>query len=537
MHPDFGRAIPLTPVMEIMEDTMENEQNSLLQKEMGITVITTIVDDMWRGLKKFWWILLVIISLCTSAMYWRGVKSYTPVYEAYSTFVVNTKTAYGYNATYYNKVTAEQLSKTFPYILTSGVLKQVVANRLGLDSVPASIRAESMSDTALFTIRVRTSQAQMAYDVLQAVIESYPIVAEYIIGDTQLTLMDESGVPQKPVNLPDYRSGVKKGFVIGMVISIGLLVLYALSRNTVRQEKDLQNKSSLMHLGSIPTIQAKKRSQNRACILMDEEKNKTVLGENLRSIRMHILSAIEKNHGKKILVTSAAEGEGKTTLSVNLAISLARKGYKVILVDGDLRNPSVADAMGLESKEGYEFHSLLSGKTLDQNCYQPYKKYSLSVVTGGKAEKKPNGLLIESKVKELLNQMAEQCDYLIIDTPPCDVVSDATIYARCVDAAVMVVRQDYTRIERILRAIETMSDTQVQMLGYVLNGTEAGITGYGYYGYGYGYGYGHYGHYGHYGRYGYGYGRKKYGYGYGYGDKNTDVFDDGLPEEEENETD
>ncbi|MEE1196673.1 MAG: ABC transporter ATP-binding protein, partial [Lachnospiraceae bacterium] len=159
---------------------MEKEQNSQTGGA-GMVYLTTILDDMWRGLKKFYWILLLIISVTSSLFYMQTKKSYSPVYQAYSSFVVNTKTAYAYDTTYYNKATASQMSKTFPYILTSGALNQVVAESLGLSYVPATITAEAMEDTALFTIKVTASDPQTAYDVLQAVIQNYPSVAEYII--------------------------------------------------------------------------------------------------------------------------------------------------------------------------------------------------------------------------------------------------------------------------------------------------------------------------------------------------------------------
>ena len=178
----------------IMEDTMENGQNSQ-ELSAGILYLTTLLDDMWRGLKKFYWICILIISGSATVFFIQAQRSYSPVYEAYSSFVVNTKTAYAYESTYYNKTAAAQMSRTFPYIMTSGVLNQVVGESLGLNYVPASITAEAMEDTALFTIRVNAGDPQMAYKVLQAVIDNYPTVAKYIIGDTQLTLMDESGVP------------------------------------------------------------------------------------------------------------------------------------------------------------------------------------------------------------------------------------------------------------------------------------------------------------------------------------------------------
>lgn len=153
-------------------------------------------------------------SLWSRYVYERKDKLYSGI-QAYSSFVVETKTAYGYNQSYSDETTAGQLSKTFPYILTSGALSDIVAESLGVDSIPASISAEAIQDTSIFTINVTASDPQIAYDVLQAVIKYYPQVAEYIIGDTQLTLMDESGIPEKPQNPQNFTGAVAKGVARG----------------------------------------------------------------------------------------------------------------------------------------------------------------------------------------------------------------------------------------------------------------------------------------------------------------------------------
>lgn len=230
---------------------------------VGFMNFAVILDDMWRGMKKFYWIFLVIISAAATLFYVQARRSYTPSYQAYASFVVNVASAYNYDNTYYNETTAEQMSKTFPYILTSGALNQVVAESLDMSYVPATITAEAMENTALFTIRVTAGDPQIAYDVLQAVIENYPSVAEYIIGDTQLTMMDESGVPKEAMNPPDYISGAFRGMAAGAAASIAILAVYALTRNTVRREEDLKKHLSITSLGTIPKVQLKKRKQDK----------------------------------------------------------------------------------------------------------------------------------------------------------------------------------------------------------------------------------------------------------------------------------
>lgn len=478
-----------------MEVIMENGQNNTMRNESAID-LTILIDDLWRGFKKFYWLFLLLISVCSTAFYFWAQKSYVPVYEAYSSFVVNTNSAYEYSNTYYNRTTADQLSRTFPYILTSGVLNQVVAEKLGMESVPAEISAEAMEDTALFTIKVRAKEPQLAYDVMRAAITSYPEVAEYIIGSTKLIQMDESGVPQEPANPPDFLRKAAKGSVAGMVLSMLLLLLYALTRNTVRREEDLKAWSNIQCFGSVPKVRFKKRSTKAGQMpLMDQRGAAGMLGETFRMLRLRLMSETEKHGVKRILVTSAVPGEGKTTVAANFAIALAKKGKKVVLVDGDLRNPSVASVMGLEEPQ-QGLVEVLRGEADAAGVLCTYNDTSLKILPGSTPEASPTGLLGNRRMGRMMEALSRDADYVIVDAPPCTVVSDASLLTRYTEGTVLVVRQDYAQISRITAGIENMAETGVKILGYVLNNTEAGIMGYGY-------------------GYGYGYGRRRYGYRYG----------------------
>lgn len=115
---------------------MEKQQNNLREEELEKMDLLAIVDDIWRGLKRFWLLCIVVVATCAIVSAFAVIIAFTPTYEAYSTFVVNSKTAYSDNAAYtnyYNETSASQLSQTFPYILTSGALSDVVAKSLDMD--------------------------------------------------------------------------------------------------------------------------------------------------------------------------------------------------------------------------------------------------------------------------------------------------------------------------------------------------------------------------------------------------------------------
>lgn len=484
---------------------MENEQNKTLEK-IGLLYLTTLLDDMWRGFKKFFWLLFILAGVGGGICYLHASQSYQPSYTAYTSFVIRAQTPYGYSQAYTNKTTAEQMSKTFPYILKSGALEAVVLDDLGLDHMPATINAVSTADTALFTLNVTAQDPQVAYDVLQSVIRNYPQVAEYIIGTTQLTQMDESGVPTEPSNPPNFIRQTEIGVLGGIAIFVLILLVYAMSRRTVRREEDLKSRFSVPMLGAIPLVRSKKRTKaSKQSLLITNKGDSLKIGEPIRTIRMRLLKEADEKKIRCLMITSAVPGEGKSTLAVNLALSIAQKGKKVVLVDGDLRNPSVASALGIKSK--YGISHLLKGETELKNVLKTVDDSGLLVVPGIKQIENPTELLSSPEMRKMISDLKGIADYVIIDTPPCTVMSDASVIARMTQGIVMVVRQDFARIEKVVSGFEILVETGTPMIGYILDGTEVGITGYGH---GYGYGYGKYG----YGKYGYG----KYGYGkYGYG--------------------
>lgn len=473
-------------------------------KETNLIDISQLIDDAWKGFKKNWVYLLVLISVCSSIFYLYAKKTYKAEYTAATTFIVNTNQVLNYSGDYYNKVTAEQLAKTFPYIILNNALQHMIAEDLGVSEIPGEITAEAMEETNMVTIKVTSSNPQTAYDILQSVIENYPNVARSVIGETQLNILDETGVPKTPSNPKNFQSMAKRGLLTGAVLSVVILLFYAITRKTIRKEEDIKKFISVKCFGTIPRARFKKtRYSDQNMVLVDNKRIPYGFVESNRTIRTRVEKEMRENNSQVFLITSATAGEGKTTVAVNLALSLAKKGKKVILVDGDMRHPTVREAMGLADSQ-YGFTDILSGIASFENTLVQYNDTELKIIPGGKPVKYTDELLSGDKVKVLFEELKQTADYVIVDTPPSGVVFDAAMIAKYADAGIFVVRQDYASLNEITEGIEMLEDTNMHLAGCVLNCAEAGITGYGYgKGYGY-YGYGRYGRYGKYNKYGYG---------------------------------
>ena len=458
---------------------------------------------------KFWWVCVILAVIGAGIMFLKYFVMFEPEYTCDATFTVNTETeetiegASTYSF-YYNKMTAEQLNDTFPYLLSTEMMTNAIESELGHKN-EAELTMSSVEDTNMFTIISKHGDAQTAYDSLVAAVKSYPQIAKYIIGNIQLTMLTEPTVPSSPSNTKDYISKTAIGAVIGVVLGLMWIVLYAILRRTIKSETDVRDDLRTEVIGFVPLVTFKKYSEAiDTSILITNSMVTEGYKDEMKVLRNTVTSKLENK--KVVMVTGTAPGEGKTTMSTNLALSIAQTGKKVLLIDGDLRNPSVAPLLEMDISKHKDEESFIvrnEENELDVMCFNV------------PLEKIWSFLQVEN-LRNIIEPLREKYDLIIVDTPPCGLISDATTISQVCDGVIYVILQDTIKTTRIKNAMEMLLSTDVELFGVILNGITSGVTT----GYGYAYGkYGKYGRYGygHYGRYGhYGYGR--YGH-YGYGEE------------------
>lgn len=244
--------------------------------------------------------------------------------------------------------------------------------------------------------------------------------------------------------------------------------------------------------------------------------------EAYKSIRANIMFSVMKKGCKTIVVSSSSPNDGKTTTTINLAITFAQADQKVLLIDGDLRKPkihhyfSVPNAPGLTDYLGSTVSASRTNRVDLFDVIHPSEFENLSILCSGSIPPNPAELLGSELMSNFLEEISKDFDYIIIDTPPINVVSDALPIIRESDGVVLVVRSNQTTHPDIQRTISSLEFIDAKILGFIVNFVGDGQEGK--YGYKYG-GYRYGGRYS-YSRYSYGggtYGGYGYGYGYGYG--------------------
>ena len=461
--------------------SLQENENQPKENQSELETKIDIVDVVYKCFRVFrrMWISVVILAIVMAAIFGvRAKMNYTELYKAYVVMTVSRQweLEQGEEAGYYDYMTAEQTASIFPHILTSEVLQNKVADDLGVGAVYGSISVEITPDTNILTISVTDRDAQRAYDTLQSLIENYPSIAEGIIGKTSSNILDDSGVPTVPCNAMEVKQSVVRGAAIGALLGMaGIFVVTTMSR-TICKEADVRKYMNTHCLGSIPNIAQKKRSKKseEKNLLITNPKLDDSMQEALRVIRNKVEYYAQKDGRKVFLITSALAGEGKSTFAVNLALSLALNGRKVSLIDADLRHPS--DRKILQLEDGPGLGEILKGEAKLRNCLMKVScsetdaNMKLLFLPGGEAIEDGSELLAEPALKTAIDVMKDWGDYVIVDSAPVGLLTDAAVLAENADGAIYVVRKDYANVNLIMDGMELLAESKVPVIGGVLNG-------------------------------------------------------------------
>lgn len=452
-----------------------------------------IINHMWKGVRRYLPALIAAVIAMGAVFCLRAYRNYSPVYSASATFTIggNDSSLYSSNS-YLNTRTASQIVNTFPYILNSGLLQKKIAEDLGTESIPGNISTETLGSTNMITIVVTSAKPEDAYHVLQAVIEHYPEVAEPVIGEVSMNLLDMTDIPESASNPPSYKRDAVKGMFAGICLCIVFLLVYAFTRDTVHEEEDFKKMLNIDCICAIPQIVFKKRGKEfRKDISIYNKKISQTFLEAVRVLRARIEKDAKKNNLKVFLITSAAPGEGKSTIAANIAMALAMRDSKVVLVDCDLRNPSVRERLNMQ-QEGIGLYEYLAKRAELKDILQWNETYKMYVVPGGEPIGSGSELMDSPRMHRMLDQLKDFAEYVILDTAPVGILTDTAVLAEAADAALFIVKQDYASRSAILEGIGQLAESRIYISGCILNGAQAGIGGYGYKNYRY---YSRYGNY------------------------------------------
>ncbi len=297
-------------------------------------------------------------------------------------------------------------------------------------------------------------------------------------------ITDRAVTPFEPV-APRKRLIVGGAFVLSLLFGAAVALLREQLDNTIKGAADVEERIGEAMLGLLPLMKEKRRNNERSSMSYLDERYQS-FAESIRTIRTGVfLSGLDRPH-KVIVITSSVPGEGKTTVSSNLALAMAQM-ERVVLIDADMRRPSVGKDFDIAgNKPGLS--NLVAGECDLQECITRPEGSELDVISAGFMVPNPLELLSSKKFKDVIADLSARYDRVIIDSAPVQVVSDALVLATCADGVIYVVRSDATPINAVRSGVGRLRNVNQNIIGIVLNQVDTDSKSrYGAYGGDYGY--------------------------------------------------
>jgi exopolysaccharide transport family protein len=388
-----------------------------------------------------------------------------------------------------------------------------VAARLRGDYL-AAVQRESMLRTALEQQKQeanKLNESAIEYSLLKRDVDANRTLSEGLLErlkeagvtaglrSNNFRIVDVARVPTSPSG-PNLLKNLALALALGLSTGIGLAFLLESMDNTVRTPEQAQTISALPSLGMIPLGSRSTRemsgnqklalaSSKEAVELVTQSRPRSQMAESYRALRTSLLLTFAGGPPTVILITSALPEEGKTTTSVNCAIVLAQKGTRVLLIDADLRRPSIHKTLGMGPKIGLS-NVLTGAATLQQAIIPSTILPELFILPAGTPPPNPAELLASAKMKNVLAELRKQYDHIVIDSPPTLSVTDAVVMSTDADAVVLVIRSGHTTKPALRRARDILLQVNARVCGVLVNAVDLSSPDY-YYHYEYQGKYGH----------------------------------------------
>jgi succinoglycan biosynthesis transport protein ExoP len=369
----------------------------------------------------------------------------------------------------------------------------------------AAVQRESMLRDALEKQKQeenKLNESAIEYSILKRDLESYRQLYEGLmekmkeagvsagLKSNNFRIVDVARVPTAPIE-PNIFRNLLFALILGLTSGVGLAFLLEGLDNTVRTTEQAQMISGLPPLGMIPMGSRTARegangrrlviaSSKEAVELVAQVRPQSQMAESYRALRTSLLLSNLGAPPKVIMITSALPQEGKTTTSINCAVVLAQKGVRVLLIDADLRRPSIHKTLGMGPRSGLS-NVLTGSATLEQTITRSTILPNLSVLPAGTPPPNPAELLASTNMRDVLEELRGQYDHIVVDTPPSLSVTDAVVLSPRADAVVLVIRSGQTTKQALRRSRDLLAQVNAKVSGVLLNAVDLSSPDYYYY--------------------------------------------------------
>jgi succinoglycan biosynthesis transport protein ExoP len=368
---------------------------------------------------------------------------------------------------------AEKQMASYAQVATSPLVLDPVASELDLGISGAELArvveaSVPVDNTVIIEISATDPNPEQAARIANAVGAQLADTAASLSPNrkdgteaVRATTLQVAQIPNSPSS-PNVKRNLSAGLLIGLLLGTGIAVLRHLLDTKIRSEQDVRALTDSPILGVVAFDQKVPR---HPVILRDEPLAQP--SEAVRRLRTNLQFIDVSNRPKSIVISSSIPGEGKSTMAINLAVSLADTGARVILVDADLRRPSIAEYIGIEGRVGLT--TVLIGRADVEDVVQPLGTTTLDLLPAGQIPPNPSELLGSAAMASLLDRLTSSYDMVLLDSPPLLPVTDAAVLSKLAGGALIVVGADRIHRPQLQETLGSLETAGAHVLGIVLN--------------------------------------------------------------------
>lgn len=467
-----------------------NEKQLLNQEPQGVDLQRAIA----AMIRKMW---LIVLSAVLSAVL-TFVGTYfliTPKYESSALFYVNNNSFSLGDASLSidsgDISASKSLVNSYIVILnTRESINEVIAYA-GVDrtygEIKEMISAASVNGTEIFEVVVTSPDPHEAEQIANAIAQVLPSRIGGIIEGTSAKIVDHAVVAAAPSS-PNYTVNMIVGFLIGCVLAVGIILMQEMFDTMIRSDEDIAEVCEHPVLATVPDLTASGKGGYEYTYGRDDVKTKknniskknALFGKNIsfsaaeayKLLRTKLQFSFSDDSDCRVIgVSSSLSGEGKSLTSINLAYTLSQLNKKVILIDCDMRRPTLAEKLKIGKMPGLS--SYLTGQSklmeLVQNCGFSKEENAFHVISAGQNPPNPVELLSSARMQKMLEILKNAYDYVILDLPPVGEVSDAMAVAKQTDGILLVVRQNACDRNALSDTVHQFEFIDAKILGVVFN--------------------------------------------------------------------
>ncbi len=428
------------------------------------------------------WLTITVIAI--TAIVAAGVLSVlaTRAYKATTSVFFTISFGSSANDLAQGSTYAQSQVTTYAELARLPAVLEPVVDELGLDVTPrqlaSQVSASVQPGTVIIDVTVNDTSAQQAADIANAIAGQLKTTVEELAptneaGDSLVEVTSVArATPPEYAYSPNTKRNLLVGFLTGLLAGVGLVLLRNVLDTRVRGRADVHRTTDLPVLGSIGVLSGGSRR------LAVQDAPSSTQAEAYRQIRTNLQFLGVNDQAHSIVITSALPAEGKSTVAANLAIALAETASRVLLIDADLRRPSIADLMSLEGAAGLT--TVLIGRADFADVVQEWGDGHLDVLTAGDIPPNPSELLASPAMSDLLAAVEDRYDVILIDSAPLLPVTDAAILSRLALGTIVVANAKRLRRPQLADGLLFLKQVDARVLGIVLNRAHKESESYGY---------------------------------------------------------